>query len=112
MNEAVFLLIVEAVCGAAGGLAVSAWLRNLSLGITRSTLTGAVGGLILTFVAARIPGIDRLVGHVENAADAVTRHTGGLTPTVLAGVGIAGVLGGVLLTMLVGLARNRSARKN
>ena len=62
----------------------------------------------MTFVAAQIPGIGHLVGHVETAADSVMQGIGGLTPTVLIGVGVAGLLGGAILTAILGLIRNGS----
>lgn len=100
--EAAIAIIVEMLCGAAGAFAAR-W-RWSGLGLTRiaTILADMVGGLALTFVAARIPGIGSLVGHVENAADSVMRGTGGLTPAVLVGVGVAGLLGGAILTAIVG----------
>lgn len=103
----VIAIAIEMLCGTAGALAVRwGWPE---LGLTRliAILTGMVGGFVLTFVAARIPGIGHLVGHVETAADSVMHGIGGLTPAVLIGVGIAGLLGGAILTALFGLIRNR-----
>lgn len=62
----------------------------------------------MTFVAAQIPGIGHLVGHVETAADSVMHGIGGLTPAVLIGVGVAGLLGGAILTAILGLIRSGS----
>ena len=73
-------IIIEIVCGAAGGVAVG-WL------------------------AALIPGVGGFVGHVEQAADATTQSMGALTPAVLVGVGIAGLLGGILLTAFIRVVR-------
>lgn len=106
--ETVVALILEIVCGATGGLALGRWVRGVSLGGTANVLTGAIGGLALTWLAARLPGVGRFVGHVENAADAAARGVGGLTPAVLVGVGIAGLLGGIILTALAGFIRNRA----
>jgi hypothetical protein len=113
MGEIIVPILIEILCGAAGGVAIGAWAPGLNLGAGGNALAGAIGGLILTWVAARIPYVGRFVGHVEYAADAVTQSAGGVTPIVLVGVGIAGLLGGILLTMLVGLARiGGAARKN
>jgi hypothetical protein len=106
--ETVVALIIEIVCGAAGGLALGRWVRGVSLGATTNAVTGAIGGLALTWLAARLPGVGRFVGHVENAADATARGVGGLTPAILVGVGIAGLLGGTILTALAGFIRNRA----
>ncbi len=102
-------IIVEMICGAAGGMAVAHSAGSLRLTNGGSALTGAIGGLVLTWLAGRIPGINRLVGHVEQAVDAAVVGAGGLSPAVIVGVGISGLLGGVLLTILVGLARKNAS---
>ncbi|GLS28397.1 hypothetical protein [Neomesorhizobium albiziae] len=68
-------------------------------------MIGAIGGLALTWLAGRVPGIARFVGHVEAAADATVTSVGGLTPAAMIGVGIAGLLGGILLTAVIGFVR-------
>jgi hypothetical protein len=65
-----------------------------------------IGGYALTLLATHIPGISRFVGHVQNAADSAMRGIGGLTPAVLMGVGISGLLGGVVLAIVVAFFRN------
>ena len=112
MAETLVAILIEIVCGAAGAIALGAWAPWLSLGPGKNALMGAIGGLILTWVAARVPYVSRFVGQVENAADAVTQSAGGLTPIILVGVGIAGLLGGILLTLLVGLTRKSGAARN
>lgn len=106
-TETVIAIVIEMLCGAAGAFAVR-WWSDLRLTKITTVLAGMAGGFALTFVAARIPGIGHLVGHVENAADSVMRGMGGLTPAVLVGVGVAGLLGGVILTTVLGLIRNRA----
>jgi hypothetical protein len=105
--ELALALLIEIICGGAGGLAVGRFLRGLSLGTTANAITGAAGGLIFTWLAARIPGVGRFVGYVESAADNTLQSVGGLTPAVLVGVGIAGLLGGSILVVLAGLVRGR-----
>jgi hypothetical protein len=112
MAATIIPILIEIICGAGGGMAIGRWARSLDLGAAGNAVTGAIGGLILTWLTARIPGIGRFVGHVEQVADSAARGMGGLTPSVLVGVGIAGLLGGILLTAVVGLARRRSAAKN
>ena len=101
-------LLIEIICGAAGGLAVGRWLPRYSLGSRTNVSTGAVGGLIFIWLAAGIPGVGRFVGYVESAAETTLRGVGGLTPTILVGAGIAGLLGGLALTSLIGFVRNRA----
>ena len=92
--ESVILIVVEFICGAAGGLAFDRWADGQSFGRGINGLIGGIGGLLLTWIAANIPGVGRYLGHFENAADATMRGVGGLTPAILVGVGVARLLGG------------------
>src|SRR3954469_8537262 len=101
------LLIIEFVCGAASGIALGRWVPSFSIGRAADGLVGGLGGLILVVVlpATRIPGLGRFVGYVGSAADATLRGVGGLTPALLIGAGILGVLGGIVLTVLAGFVK-------
>src|ERR1700752_1253480 len=107
-SETFVALMIEIVCGAAGGLALGRWVQRVSLGAKIDALIGAIGGLALTWLAAHLPGVGRFVGGGEKIADATATGVGGLTPTVLVGVGIAGLLGGIILTALAGFVRSRA----
>ena len=107
LTLAAILLGLEFACGAAGGIALGRWVRKYSLGLGLDGAIGGVGGLLMVWLAARIPAISRFVGNVETAADKTMQGAGGLTPTVLIGVGVAGLLGGILLLFLVGFAGAR-----
>jgi hypothetical protein len=109
-SETLIALIIEIVCGATGGIAVSRWTGGAGLGVKADAVIGAVGGLVLTLLAGQLPGVARFVGHVEGAADATARGVGVLTPTVLVGVGVAGLLGGLVLTALTGFIRSAIPR--
>lgn len=82
--------------------------HEIDLGWISSAVVGMLGGVILTLLAAQVPSVARFLGHIENAVDATSRGTGGLTLSVLVGVGIAGLLGGIISISLVGLARRAS----
>ena len=99
------LLVLEFLCGAAAGIAIGRWVRSYSFGSVIDGLIGGVGGMLLVLPAARVPFVGRLLGHVETAADATMRGIGGLTPTVLIGTGIVGLLGGLVLTLLAGFVK-------
>jgi hypothetical protein len=99
------LLVVEFICGAAAGIALGRWVRSYSLGWVVDGLIGGIGGVLLVLPAARMPMVGRLLGHVETAADATMRGVGGLTPTVLIGSGIVGLLGGLVLALLAGFVK-------
>lgn len=103
------LLAIEAVCGAAGGVALDRWRKGGRMGSAASALAGAIGGLVLAWLAGFVPWLARFVGHVEATADATMSAVGGLTPTVLAGAGIAGLLGGLVASAAAGLASRRDA---
>ena len=105
--EIVVPLIVEAVCGAVAGMAAGKWSRRAVFGLGGDALAGAAGGLALTWLAARIPGVGRFVGGVGSALDAATQSTGGLSVSLLVGVGVAGLLGGLIVVLLAGLVRRK-----
>ena len=102
--ETATMLLVEAICGAAGAIAVARFWRSVALGWKSIAFIGMLGGLALTLLAAHVPGLGRFVGDVANAADASARGVGGLTLAALIGVGIAGLLGGAISICMVGLA--------
>lgn len=99
-------IAIELLCGAAGALAVRWRVSGLRFGAFTTVIVGMIGGYAFTLLAAHVPGIGRFVGNVENAADSAIRGTGGLTPAILIGVGISGLLGGIILTIVVALFRN------
>jgi hypothetical protein len=68
---------------------------------------GAIGGLALTWLTARTAGLEQFVEDVEEAGTAA-EGLGPLTPELLLGVGVAGLLGGALLVTVLGLVRNRA----
>jgi hypothetical protein len=99
-------IAIELFCGAAGALAVRWRYPGFGLGAFVAIIVGMIGGYAFTILAAHVPGIGRFVGQVENAADSTMRETGGLTSTILIGVGISGLLGGAILAFIVAVLRN------
>lgn len=106
--ETAVLLVLEFICGAAGGVAFGRW-TGRGFGRAADGLIGGVGGLVLTWVAAQIPGVAKYVSHVERVADATAQSVGGVTPALLVGVGIAGLLGGTILMAVAGIFGARNA---
>lgn len=92
-------ILIEAICGAAGGLAVGHWVNSASLGLGVNVVAGAVGGLVLTWLVTRTPGFERLVGEAGDTVAAM------LSPTIMIGVGVAGLLGGVAFVLVLGFLR-------
>ncbi|MDX8533142.1 hypothetical protein RFM41_15035 [Mesorhizobium sp. VK25A] len=99
-------LLIEALCGAGGAFATAWFWRMAALGWKSVAAAGVVGGLALTQLAGQIPALANFVGNVESAVDATARGVGSLTPGVLVGVGIAGLLGGILSVCIIGLIRS------
>ena len=103
-------IAIELLCGAAGALAVRWKYPGMGLSVLAAVIVGMIGGFAFTLLAAHVPGIARFVGYVENAADSAMRGVGGLTPAILLGVGISGLLGGVVLTIVIVFFRHSSGR--
>lgn len=99
-------IAIELLCGAAGALAIRWKYPCIKLDAFATVIVGMIGGYAFTLLAAHVPGIGHFVRNVENAADSAMRGTGGLTPAILIGVGISGLLGGIFLTVVVALFRN------
>lgn len=101
--ETVVPLAIEAICGATGGLAFGHWVNSVSMGRGINALAGAVGGLLLTWLVARTPWVDRLVSSSVSGEGATA-----LEASLVIGVGISGLIGGALFVLALGLLR-RSA---
>jgi hypothetical protein len=91
------LLIIEFLSGAAAGFALGRWVRSYSFGRIIDALIGGIGGVIFEWPATRIPGLGRFIGPVADV--------GGLTPAILIGSIVLGLLGGLILMLLAGFAK-------
>ena len=90
------LLVIEFICGVASGVALGRRVPSFSLARAADGLIGGPGGLIFVWPAAHIPGDGRFIGQAGNAT---MQGAGGLTPDILIGAGIVGLLGGTVLTL-------------
>ncbi|HEY4202866.1 MAG TPA: hypothetical protein VGM83_20130 [Devosiaceae bacterium] len=113
--EAIVAIIVQLIGGGVGGNVIGQLAKSVNLGPTGNTIAGAVGGLILSYLATKIPGLDALVGAAGSAAPAsadagAAAATGGLNVGALAGQGVAGLVGGGVLTAIAGLIKNQMAK--
>ncbi len=95
-------IIIEIVTGAASAVFIGNIIPPLSLGPWKNAAVGALGGVVLTWLAARTPGVEQFVEDPGLPG-------AGLSPELLAGVGVAGLLGGALFVTVVGLLRKRAA---
>lgn len=94
-------ILVQLIAGAAGGNVIGQLAKSVQLGTAGNTIVGIIGGLAGTWLASIIPGLDGLVS--AGAADGVA---GGLDLGALAGQGATGLIGGGLLTAIVGAIRS------
>lgn len=100
--EIVVPILVQLIAGGAGGNVVGQIVKSLNLGPAGNTIIGAIGGVVGTWLAGTVPGLDSLVGAVAS--------TGGLDMGALAGQGAAGLVSGGVLTAIAGLIKSRMAR--
>ena len=100
--EIIVPILVQLIAGGAGGNVIGQIVKSLNLGLAGNTIVGAVGGVVGTWIAGRIPGLDSLVGAAAS--------TGSLDMGALAGQGAAGLVGGGVLTAIAGLIRSSMAK--
>ena len=99
-------IVIEIVTGAASAVFIGNVVPPLSFGPWKNAAIGAIGGIALTWLTARTPGLEQYVEYVEETGAAAAEGMGSLSPELLAGVGVAGLLGGALLVTVLGLVRN------
>jgi hypothetical protein len=92
-------IVIEIVTGAMSAAFIANLVQPLSFGFWRNVAIGAVGGVVLAWLTARTPGLEAYV-------EAMPGETA-LSPDLLVGVGVAGLIGGALFVAVAGLLRNR-----
>ena len=100
--EIIVPILVQLIAGGAGGNVIGQIVKSLNLGPAGNTIVGAIGGVVGTWLAGRIPGLDSLVGAAAG--------TGGLDMGALAGQGAAGLVSGGVLTAIAGLIKSSMAK--
>jgi len=95
------LIVIEAVTGALSGVLLGNLVPPLSLGRLKDAAFGAIGGIGLTWLGAQTPGLESFVEDTASDGSYI------ISPELLVGVGVAGLLGGALLVTIIGLFRNR-----
>ena len=88
--------IVQLVLGAIGGWGTGQAVKNVSLGTVGNVIAGAIGGVVLTWVARYIPGIQGMVAGMDTAG--------------YIGQGVVSLVGGGVLTAIVGAVRGSMAK--
>ena len=105
--EVILSIVVQLIGGGIGGNVIAQIARSCDLGPAGNSLAGAVGGVILTWIAQTVPALEGLLGEIAPADPSAA----GIDSGALAGQGISGVVGGVILTAIVGAIKSRSTAK-
>jgi len=98
--EMLVSLIVQLVTGAVGGVGTARAGKNVDLGNTGNTIAGAIGGVATTWLATYIPGLAGMVGNAGGTLDI----------GMLVGQAVTGLVGGGVLTAIVGAIKNSMAK--
>lgn len=104
--EVIVPILVQLITGGAGGNVIGQIVKSLNLGPAGNSIVGAIGGIIGTWLAGRVPGLDSLVGAAASAPGVV----GGFDLGALAGQGAVGLVSGGVLTAVVGLIKSAMAK--
>ena len=98
--EMLVSIIVQLVTGAIGGVGTGRAVKNVDLGNTGNMIAGAVGGVGGTWLASMIPGLAAMVGNAGGTMDI----------GMLVGQAVTGLVGGGVLTGIVGAIKNSMAK--
>jgi hypothetical protein len=104
--EAIVPILIQLVAGGAGGNVIGQIAKNLSLGTAGNSIVGAIGGLVTTWLASQVPGLDGIVGAAAGAAGTA----GGMDLGALLGQGATGLVGGGALAAIAGLIKSQVAK--
>ena len=95
-------IIVQLVTGVLGGVGTGKAVKSVDLGNVGNVISGAIGGVGGTWLAPLIPGLsDMLTGAAA---------PGGMDIGALVTQGISGLVGGGVLTAIVGAIKNATTR--
>jgi uncharacterized membrane protein YeaQ/YmgE (transglycosylase-associated protein family) len=95
-------LIVQIIAGALGGLATGRAVKSVDLGNMGNIIAGIVGGVGGSTIAGLIPGLAVLSSFAGAPA--------GVDIGALLAQGLGGLIGGGILTAIVGAVRNARAK--
>ena len=106
-------IIVQIIAGAAGGAGIGKALKNVDLGNVGNIIAGIIGGVGGTAIAGMIPGLEMLSSFAGDAAPAAadaTTAAGGFDIGSLIAQAAGGVVGGGVLTGIVGAIKNSMSK--
>jgi hypothetical protein len=109
-------LIVQLIAGAVGGVGTGKAVKSVDLGNAGNIIAGIIGGVGGSAIAGMIPGLEMLSafgGAAAPAADAAAAATaGGLDIGSLIAQAAGGLVGGGVLTGIVGAIKNAMAKSS
>ena len=88
-------IIIQLILGAVGGYGTGRTVKQVSINPTVDAIIGLIGGYAGTWIAAMIPGLAGLI-------------SGGGAAYV--GQGVTGLVGGAILTAIVGAIKNATMK--
>src|SRR5262245_42487274 len=94
-------IIVQIITGAIGGAGTGKAVKSVDLGNAGNIIAGIIGGIGGPAIAGMIPGLDVLSSFGAQAAAG-----GGVDIGSLLGQGVGGLVGGGVLTGIVGAIKN------
>jgi hypothetical protein len=96
-------LIIQVIAGAVGGVGTGKAVKSVDLGNTGNIIAGIIGGVGGSTLAGLVPGLDMLSSFAGAAPTGVDIGS-------ILGQGVGGLVGGGVLTAIVGAIRNSSAK--
>jgi hypothetical protein len=100
-------LIVQLIAGAVGGLGTGKAVKSVDLGNVGNIIAGIIGGVGGSSIAGMIPGLEMLSALGGDAAAAGSMDIGSLV-----GQAAGGLVGGGVLTAIVGAIKNAMAKSS
>jgi hypothetical protein len=99
-------LIVQIIAGALGGVGTGKAVKSVDLGNAGNIIAGIIGGVGGSTIAGLIPGLEMLSSFAGAAPAA-----GGMDIGSIVGQGLGGLVGGGVLTAIVGAIKNATAKR-
>ena len=96
-------IIVQLILGAVGGFGTAKAVKSVDLGNIGNIISGAIGGVGGTWLASLIPGLSTML--------AGSGAAGGMDVGSLLTQGVSGLVGGGVLTAIVGAIKNATMKQ-
>ena len=104
--EVIIPILFQLFAGGAGGNVVGQVASSLNLGTAGNTIVGAIGGIMGILLVGMTPALSSLVDATPGSPGVIDDIDLG----ALAGQGAVGLIGGMVLTLIVGLIKSALAK--